>query len=107
VPPVLRGRLSFAADGPARGERATELARMGNVVVEQILSGQLDGPVDYRQDQDEWVVVLEGGAVLEVGGERLDLGPGDWVVLPAGVPHRLVETTPGTSWLAVHVHPEG
>jgi uncharacterized cupin superfamily protein len=106
VTPILRGRLSSAADAPARGERATELARMGNVVVEQILSGRLDGPVDDCQAQAEWVVFLEGGAVLEVGGERVDLVAGDWVLLPAGVPHRLVETTPGTSWLAVHVHPE-
>jgi mannose-6-phosphate isomerase-like protein (cupin superfamily) len=80
---------------------------MGNAVVEEILSGRLDGPVDYVQDQDEWVVVLEGGAVLEVGAEHVELDPGDWVLLPAAVPHRLVETTPGTRWLAVHVHPGG
>ena len=78
---------------------------MGNAVVEEILSGRLDGPVDYVQDQDEWVAVLEGGAVIEVGDEHLQLGEGDWVLLPAAVPHRLVETTPGTRWLAVQVHP--
>ena len=77
---------------------------MGHVVVEQILSGRLDDPVDYCQEHDEWVVVLEGGAVLEVGNERLDMSGGDWVLLPAGVSHRLAETQPGTSWLAIHVH---
>ena len=105
--PVLRGRLSTGADAPAHGERSHQIARMRNAVVEEILSGRLDGPVDYVQDQDEWVVVLEGGAVLDVGDEHLDLGPGDWVLLPAAVPHRLVETSPGTRWLAVHVHPAG
>lgn len=79
---------------------------MRNVVVEEILSGRLDGPADYIQEQDEWVVVLDGGGVLEVGDDQLHLGPGDWVLLPANVPHRLVETTPGTRWLAVHVHPD-
>ena len=78
---------------------------MGTVVIEEILSGRLEGPVDYRQEQDEWVVVLDGGAVLEVDGQHLELGQGDWVLIPAAVPHRLVETTPGTRWLAVHVHP--
>ena len=44
---------------------------------------------------------MDGGAVLDVEGERIDLGPGDWVLLPAGTPHRLVETQPRTSWLTV------
>ena len=102
-----RGRLSAATDAPLQGEVAAEIARIGNVVIEQILSGRLDGPVDYHQEQDEWVVVLDGAAVLEVGDERLDLGEGDWVLLPAAFPHRLIETRPGTRWLAVHVHPPG
>ena len=102
--PLPRGRLGTAADAPAHGERTDELARIGNVVVEQILSGRLDGPADYAQEHDEWVVVLQGGAVLDVDGERMEMEGGDWVLLPAGVPHRLVENTPGTSWLAVHVH---
>lgn len=107
MPPVLRGRLSAGAAAPAHGERSHEIARIRNVVVEEILSGRLDGPVDYVQDQDEWVVVMEGGASLDVGDEHLELGPGDWVLLPAAVSHRLVGTTPGTRWLAVHVHPGG
>jgi cupin 2 domain-containing protein len=79
-----------------------EVARLGGMVVEQILSGTLAAPVDFDQEHDEWVVVLAGDAVLEVGGERIGLGAGDWVLLPARTPHRLVETVPGTSWLALH-----
>jgi len=105
VSSVRRGRLSADADAPARGERSHEIARLRNVVVEEILSGRLDAPVDYVQEHDEWVVVLAGAAALDVGEEHLDLGPGEWVLLPAAVPHRLVETEPGTRWLAVHVHP--
>lgn len=48
-------------------------------------------------------MVLEGAAVVEVDGERLDLAAGDWVFLPAGVPHSVVHTEAGTNWLAVHV----
>jgi cupin 2 domain-containing protein len=81
------------------------VARAGNAVIEQILSGTLAAPVDYEERHHEWVMVVCGGAVLEAGGERLDLDSGDWVLLPAGTPHRLVETRPGTSWLAVHVGP--
>lgn len=76
-------------------------------MVEQILSGTLGSPQDYDQAHDEWVVVLIGGALLEVGDERLDLVAGDWVLLEAHVPHRLVETVPGTSWLALRSGPGG
>ncbi len=51
-------------------------------------------------------MVVSGRAVLEVDGERLALAPGDWLFLPAGVPHTVLETDPPTSWLAVHLHPE-
>jgi mannose-6-phosphate isomerase-like protein (cupin superfamily) len=100
----LRGRLLDASAAPERGERVRELARVGNAVVEQILSGELERPVDYCQEQDELVVVLAGAAVLDVAGERVDLGAGEWMLLPAGTPHRLLHTEPGTNWLAVHVH---
>lgn len=100
---VRRGRLRLPSDAPAEGERTDRLVGVGDrPVVEQLLSGRVDCPIDYLGDRGEWVAVLAGGAVLEVGGEQVDLGPGDWVVLPARVPHRLLRVEPGTSWLAVH-----
>lgn len=102
---VLRGRLLSPSDAPAIGEQGEEIAQLGGVVVEQILSGTLGSPRDYDQPHDEWVVVLNGGAALVVEDERLDLVAGDWVLLRAHVPHRLMETVPGTSWLAVRSRP--
>ena len=98
---VTHGRLRRPDAAPTTGEETHRLAELGPVVVDQILSGRLDGPVDYRQDTDEWVLVLDGGATLEVGGRRMHLEPGHWVLLPAGTPHCLVETQPGTNWLTV------
>jgi cupin 2 domain-containing protein len=86
-----------------RGERVERIVQVGETVIEQILSGELDEPLDYDQDHDEWVVVLRGAAELEVNGERLSLEAGDWVLLKRRTPHRLVRTTRGTSWLAVHL----
>jgi cupin 2 domain-containing protein len=99
---VVRGRLRPPSNAPAVGEGSEQLAMLGGVVVEQILSGALGAAVDYDQDHDEWVLLLSGGATLEVEGESLALGAGDWVLLGAHVPHRMVETVPGTSWLALH-----
>jgi cupin 2 domain-containing protein len=103
VQPVRRDGLRPASDVPAVGELHDPLVVVGDrVVVEHILSGRVAGPVDYFAAHDEWVVVLAGGALLEVGGEPVELATGDWVVLPADVPHRLVRVDPGTRWLAVH-----
>jgi cupin 2 domain-containing protein len=99
---VASGRLRPASDAPAVGERGEVIAQLGGVVVEHIVSGAIAAPVAYDQEHDEWVVLLSGGATLEVGVERLELAAGDWVVLPAHVRHRLVETVPGSTWLALH-----
>ena len=60
----------------------------------------------YDQDRDEWVLVLRGGAALEIDGEPelVELRPGDHLVLPARLRHRVAWTTPSepTVWLAVH-----
>lgn len=103
--PLTRGRLAQASAGPATGERVEEIVRVGGVVVNQILSGRLDAAADYLQDHAELAVVLAGGALVEVRGDRLDLAAGDWVLLPADTPHRLVSTQPGTSWLTIHIPP--
>lgn len=59
----------------------------------------------YDQDESEWVVLLQGAARLQWDGatEPLDLAPGDWVNIPAGVRHRVQWTTAAepTVWLAV------
>jgi cupin 2 domain-containing protein len=95
------GRLAGRAAAPDAGEETVVVAQTDGFVVEQILSGTFDAPQAYEQDHDEWVVVLAGGAVLEVEGVTHELVAGDWWLLPAGTPHRLVHTSPGTSWLAV------
>ena len=65
---VVRGRLLPPTDAPPFGECTEEIVRLGDVVVEHILSGALPAPLRYDQDPDEWVVVLHGAAVLEVQG---------------------------------------
>ena len=102
---VQRGRLLDSTVAPRTGEHRAEIVRVRNLVVEQVLSGQVE-PVDYNQDEDEWAVVLEGSAVLDVEGERVELMKGDWVLLAARAPHRLLHTEPGTKWLTVKLYPE-
>ena len=97
-----QGRLRPPDDAPDRGELIEQVAAIGGVAIQQILSGRLDSAQDYSQAHDEWVLVLSGRAVVEVEGKPKVLVSGSWMFIPAGVHHRLVETEAGTSWLALH-----
>lgn len=97
-----RGRLPGDVPAPSEGEAHHDVATARGFRVEHIRSGRVSTPVEFLQLHDEWVVVLEGSAVLEVGDERAELVAGDWVLVPGGVPHRLLRVEPGTAWLAVH-----
>jgi cupin 2 domain-containing protein len=101
---VVRGRLRDPGTAPAVGEEMLELLACRDLVVEQILSSASTRAAAYLQEHAEWVIVLAGGASMTVGGDPVELGPGDWVFLPAGVPHTVERTEQGTSWLAVHLH---
>ena len=101
--PADRGHLAPASDAPAVGERTDVLHAGRGAVIEHILSSAAVEPVDYDQDHDEWVVLLEGAAILDVEGEAVTLAPGDWLLLRAHVRHRVTATAAGTRWLAVHL----
>jgi len=101
------GHLSSTDPVPDDGEQFDLVAALGQgqVRIEHIVSSaRPDGSV-YDQADDEWVVVVSGHAVLDVDGDTVTLDQGDWVLLPAHMPHRVVSTEAGTRWLAVHVPP--
>ena len=94
------------ADNLTRGEHFDTLLSHRNLVIERIVSGADIQPVEYVQPQDEWVLLVQGAAVMDVAGTRTVLGAGDYLFLPAGTPHRVESCEPGTLWLAIHLHPE-
>jgi mannose-6-phosphate isomerase-like protein (cupin superfamily) len=90
-----------------RGEVFTELASAGRVRVERIVSGGQATPEDkpFKQDADEWVVLLAGSAAIRFeDSEEAALKPGDHLLIPAGTRHWVTRTDPDepTVWLAVH-----
>jgi cupin 2 domain-containing protein len=60
----------------------------------------------YDQDGHEWVVVLQGSAIIEFEGkpEPTRLQPGSYLNIPAHTKHRVAATsqTEKTIWLAIH-----
>lgn len=100
------GNLFADAAPPLEGERFETVLSQGNLVLERIVSSAAIVPRESVQSQDEWVVLLQGEAVLDVAGESVVLATGDHLFLPAGTPHTVERVSQGAIWLAVHVHSE-
>ena len=105
-----RGNLFADLSTPCGCERVDELLVRHGVRVERIVStGQATPPGEwYDQPGDEWVALLTGRATLSFAdGRRQDLGPGDWLLIPAHARHRVEATSadPPCVWLAVHLPP--
>ena len=75
-----------------------------SVKIERIVSTGQSSPDNfwYNQNQNEWVVVLQGYGVIEyTDGSSIKLSTGDSLYIPAHKKHRVQETTNPTIWLAV------
>jgi len=91
-------------------ELFTMLAQSEQVKIERIVSDGHASPDGfwYDQEQNEWVLLLSGSAVLSIKQDgavsRVELAPGDHLLLPAHQRHRVESTTSDekTVWLAVH-----
>lgn len=64
-------------------------------------------PLHVHHAQDEWFYVLDGAYRLDVGGARFDLGPGDSVLAPRGVPHVWSHVGEGVGRLLLAFQPAG
>jgi mannose-6-phosphate isomerase-like protein (cupin superfamily) len=53
------------------------------------------GPSLHRHDYDEVFITLEGQATVFADGEERVVGPGDVAIVPAGTPHRFVNSGDG------------
>jgi cupin 2 domain-containing protein len=100
------GNLRAGIPAALPDELVSLLASGTGVRIERIVSRGHTSPPGfwYDQDQHELVLLVAGGARLELDGvgERA-LGAGDWLELPAHLRHRVVWTAPheDTVWLAV------
>lgn len=108
APPAL---LNIFAEIPAElpEEDVTVLLERPGLRLERIVSRGHTSPEDYWYDQeeDEWVMLIQGRARLRIEGETTDreLSPGDHLMLPARCRHRVTWTDPDedTVWLALFV----
>lgn len=94
-------------------ELSSLLTENENVKIERIVSDGHASPEGfwYDQEQNEWIMLMSGTAVLSIEENgalrRVELHPGDHLLLPAHQRHRVEATsqTEKTIWLAVYYSP--
>ena len=109
---VKQGNLFRSLPLPKGEEVFEDLLRTASFRVERIFSTGQSSPGGfwYDQEEDEWVVVLQGEATVEFhDGPTVALEAGGWLFIPARHRHRVASTSkePPCIWLAVFGPPEG
>jgi cupin 2 domain-containing protein len=87
-------------------EQLISLFENPSIKIQRIVSQAYRGPPGfwYDQEDDEWVIVVRGEAILEFeAGELVHMKEGDYLTIPRHVKHRVQQTDPKTIWLAVHI----
>ena len=88
---------------PQTGETFTTLLEHKNIKINRIVSSDDLDETEYIQEEDEWLVVLEGKATLLLKDEKKTLIKGESLFIPSKTPHRVLSTQSGTVWLTVHI----
>jgi cupin 2 domain-containing protein len=116
----LRRPVNLLADLPARpepNERFETLLTQPGVRIERIISTGQASPAGfwYDQAQAEWVLLIQGSAVLKFEDEQVQgevreeivktLTPGDHLYIAPHRRHRVefTQADPPTVWLAIHI----
>ena len=89
----------------AKGERFRELFRHGSLAVEIYAPVGTDPQTPHTRD--EAYVVISGTGTFVIHGNRLPLGPGDFLFAPASVPHRFEDFSKDFAVWVLFYGPEG
>lgn len=111
LPGLVSGSLLAPIPDNLSEEFTEILADAGAVRIERIISRGQSSPEGFWYDQDEaeFVLLLRGRAGLRLEGREkvLTLQPGDYLVIPAHLRHRVewTDVAEETVWLAVFYPP--
>ncbi|MDQ1325076.1 MAG: cupin 2 protein [Campylobacterota bacterium] len=89
---------------PKLGESFTTLLEHKNIKIVRIVSSDKIEPIEYIQEEDEWILLLEGEATLLLNQKEVILLKGENLFIPSKTPHRVTKTQKGTLWLALHFY---
>ncbi|MCL2925653.1 MAG: cupin domain-containing protein [Trichodesmium sp. MAG_R04] len=77
-----------------------------NVKINKIISPLNFTSEEFIQDEDEWVILLQGSAILEINYKTSKLVKDSYIFIPAKTPHKIISTDSKieTIWLAIHIY---
>lgn len=77
-----------------------------NVKINKIISPLNFTSEEFIQDEDEWVILLQGSAILEINYKTSKLVKDSYIFIPAKTPHKIISTDSNieTIWLAIHIY---
>ena len=84
-------------------EEFTTLLEHKNVKISRIVSNTLKTEQVFCSDKDEWVIVIQGCAKLEIDNQTHKLVKGQSLFIPANTEHKLLKTKKVVIWLAVYI----
>ena len=104
---IEKGNIFASIPTELESEAFDLLAAHGDVRIERIVSKGHASPESgwYDQDQNEWVIVLRGEAIVTLeDSKEVHLKAGDHLNIPAHTKHKVTWTSPDTEtvWIAVH-----
>ncbi len=89
-----------------RDELFEDIITTKDIKIERIISDGHISPKSgwYESEQNEWVIVLQGGAILEFEALHVELGVGDYYNIKADTKHKVSYTSKDekTIWLAIY-----
>ena len=96
----------FSNIAPSRQKEVFEtIFKDKSIKIERIISYGQSSPVDfwYDQDENEFVLLLEGVAKIEFENDTITLKTGDYLLIPSHKRHRVAFTAKDkpTIWLAI------
>ncbi len=77
------------------------------LIIELTDDGKGGPPRHFHHEQEEWFYVIESEYIIEIGDERYELGPGDSVLAPRGVPHAWAHVGEGMGKQLIAFEPAG
>ncbi len=84
-------------------ETILTLLKKNGVEIKSIMSNTLSTKREFASDKDEWVVLLQGCAKIEMQNTIYKLKKGDTIFIPANTKHTLIKTKKTTFWLSVYL----
>jgi cupin 2 domain-containing protein len=84
-------------------EQFDTLLKTKTLSIEKITSNGQTSSQWYEQNEDEWVVIIEGeGTLLFEDKREVRLKKGEHLYIPKHTKHKVIYTASPTIWLAVH-----